>query len=187
MNRFFRLAILGAVLLAVACGGGGGGGGSGPSYTATYTGPGNAAQGNVVLELNSQGGTLVLDVVVYGPLANVYNIAFHLQYDPAIFDYQSASEGAVLDDGICSGSCTEFQVDSMAVPDKIIVGLARTAPGAGVNLPSGANVVMTLTFDPVAETVGPAAFDFVAGTRELEDADGTELSTGWFAGTATVT
>jgi hypothetical protein len=46
---------------------------------------------------------------------------------------------------------------------------------------------MTLTFDPVTETVGPpAAFDFVAGTRKLEDKDGTDLSTDWFAGTATV-
>ena len=172
--------------MAVACGGGGGGG-SGPSSTATYTGPGNTDPGNVVLELNSAGAALVLNVVVYGPLTNAYGIAFHLQYDPAIFEYQSANEGTVLDDAACSGSCTEFQVDSTEVSDKIIVGLARTVPGAGVDLASGANVVMTLTFDPIAATVGPTAFDFVAGTCKLEDADAVDLSTGWFAGTATVT
>ncbi|UCF80424.1 MAG: hypothetical protein JSV08_07905 [Acidobacteriota bacterium] len=187
MNRFFRLVVLGAVLLAVACGGGGGGGGSGPSYTATYTGPGNTAPGNVVLELNSEGGTLVLDVVVYGPLANVYNIAFRLQYDPAILEYQSASEGAVFDADNCNGGdCTTFTLDSATVSDKLVVGLTRKEPGVGVALGAGANVVMTLTFTPTAEG-GPSAFDFVAGTRELKDADGTELSTGWFAGTATVT
>ena len=184
MNRFFHLVVLSTVLLAMACGGGGGGG-SGTSYTADYTEPPNTDAGNVVLNLNTGGATLVFNVVAYGPLTNVHDIAFHLQYDPAILEYQSASEGTVLDDGVCSGSCTEFLIDSTEVSDKIIVGLARTAPGAGVDLPSGANVVMTLTFDPVAVTVGPAAFDFVAGTRELEDVDAVDLSTGWFAGTST--
>jgi hypothetical protein len=185
MNRFFRLAILGAVLLAVACGGGGGGGGSGPSYTATYTGPGNTDPGNVVLELNSEGAMLVLDVVVHGPLTNVYNIAFRLQYDPAILEYQSAGEGTVFNADDCNGGdCTDFQVDSTTVADKLLVGLTRKESGVGITLGAGANVVMTLTFDPVAETVVPAAFDFSA--TELKDADGTELSTGWFAGTAEV-
>ena len=169
-------------------GGGGGGGSSGTTVTVTYTDPANSATGNVVLKLNaaSSGKRLLLDVVVYGPLADVFSAAFHLQYDPALLTFKTATEGTVLNADACNGGdCTAFTVDGTSVANKVLIGLTRKSPGVGIALGAGGNVLLTVELEATAKG-GPSAMAFVAGTLEVKNSGGADLATGWFAGAVQV-
>jgi hypothetical protein len=93
--------------------------------------PCSPAEDTVALVYNTDASTdinPVFDVVVYGLLTNVYNIAFDLQYDPAILQFQWASEGTAFDDADCGGYCTDLQLDSTTEEGKLLVSLTRLVP-----------------------------------------------------------
>jgi hypothetical protein len=179
-KRFFGIAALAAwAVLALSCGGGGGGGGTG-------TGP-DYSPGDVVLEsAASDPSEAILRVVVYGPLSDVYGIAFHLSYDESILAFASASKTTVIEDVSCGGGCILFLTDD-SPSNVLIVGMNRTGAVGGVALPDGPNVFMTLQFTAVA--TGSSELSFVPGTNKVCDPttpDCVDLSDTWYGGTVSV-
>ncbi len=181
------------LLTTVSCGGSGSDGdGSSTSvtYTITYTDPtpGTPVAGDIVITLNdtdSSGNNLVFDIIAYGALTGVYDIAYHLCYDETILQFISADDtGSALDDGCNAGNCLNLTADSTTVADKVICHLIRQEPGIGVDLPAGTNLIMKLEFKAIAK--GTSTFDFTCGAGALEDTIGTDLSNTWNGGTVTV-
>ena len=167
MNRAFRLVILGAALLAVACSGGGGGG-TGPSFSAGYQDP---ASGNIILVENvasSSGSTLVLDLKVSGvTFPDVFGAAFDLCYDDTVLEYQGADgTGSAL---CADGNCLTPPVVDETITGKVIVGITRENYAAGgVPLADG-NLILKLTFEGIAVGDGDLNFDCLPSDDGLQD------------------
>ncbi|UCF80212.1 MAG: hypothetical protein JSV08_06745 [Acidobacteriota bacterium] len=186
-KRFLWIAALAfCAVLALSCGGGGGSGGTGGGLVISWSpGSGLPAAGNVELvrDAASTPSLLVLDVVVYGPLSDVYGIAFHLSYDESVFVFAGASKTTILDDVSCSGACIQFPTPDETNPDLLIVSMSRTGNVGGVALPDQPNVFMTLQFTPVA--AGSSGLSFVPGTAKVCDPalpDCVDLSGTWTGG-----
>lgn len=178
-KRFLGIAALAAwAVLALSCGGGEGGTGTGLVYS----------PGDVVLESAASGPSdAILRVVVYGPLSDVYGIAFHLSYAETLLTFVSASKTAILDDLSCSGACILFPNPDDTNPDLLIVIMSRFDDVGGVDLPDGPNVFMTLQFTAVA--TGSLDLSFVPGTNKVCDPTipvCVDLSGAWYGGTVSV-
>ncbi|UCF79944.1 MAG: hypothetical protein JSV08_05295 [Acidobacteriota bacterium] len=89
-------------------------------------------------------------------------------------------DGAICNDCITSDCSNGSDDDGDGSTDETV---------CGVDFAAGANVVMTLGFEPTAEG-GPSPFGFVGGTLELKDPSGVDLNdpaTDWFAGSTITT
>ncbi len=194
MKNKLLISILTIFLLTtVSCGGSGSdgdGSSTGVTYTIIYTDPtpGTPVAGDIVIAINdaeSSGNNLVFDIIAYGALTSVYDIAFHLCYDETILQFISASDtGSILDDNCNGGNCLNLTADSTTVTDKVIIGLTRQDPGIGVDLPTGTNHIMKLEFKAIAK--GTTTFDFTCGAGALEDIIGTDISNLWYGGDVSV-
>lgn len=193
------LLLCAGLLTLMACGGGGSSGGSGgitgPPPTFVYTDPTEAAAGDVVLlvDASSSDSTLVLNVIVYGALSDVWGVAAHLCFNDSgtVLAFQSATlTQTVLDDDACnSGDCVTMTVSDLG-GGELLLGISRQgAATSGYDIPAGANHILQLRFTKVS--AGTTTFDFGCDSATItehtvEDSTGATILTSWFAGTLTV-
>jgi general secretion pathway protein D len=86
--------------------------------------------------------------------ADLYNAPFVLSYDPALFVYEGASEGAFLK---MDGQQTAFQATGVKDSGQVSVNLGRAGNIGGV---TGSGVLAVLSFR--AKSQGTASFAFAS-------------------------
>lgn len=176
----FVAALAAAGAWSVGCGGGGGGGGgTQPPPPAIVFAPASFAGANSV-SLNDDGSggatTLTLQVVVQ-QIADLYGVAFDLDYPATALRFLDAAQGSVLAAG---GAPVSLQA-AETIKGHLVVGISRLGNVSG--LTSATGIVLTLRFE--ATTAGSGAFSF--SRAAAYDSLGTPIAAvRWVAGTVTV-
>jgi general secretion pathway protein D len=104
--------------------------------------------------------------IVASNAADLNNALFVLSFDPALLDYDGASEGAFLK---MDGKQTSFQATGVKNSGQVSVSLGRTGNAGGV---TGSGVLAVLSFK--AKAPGTAGLGFLSS--EFTDAGGKSLS-----------
>jgi len=170
--------------IALACGGGGGSP-TAPGLAISFAPESNPSPvaGDVELQISaaSTSQVLVLDLVVQGPLSDVFAVPFRLQFDPTIMSVLEAQEGTVLGKNGQDETIFLFNVTN----NILFVGLTRKGQPqvvGGVTV-SGKETLVTLVFQ--TQAAGDSALTFSA--NEIQDVSGADISNHpWLAGTVTV-
>ena len=92
--------------------------------------------------------------IVASNAADLHNAPFVLSYDPALLEYEGASEGAFLK---MDGTQTGFQATGVKNSGQVSVNLGRTGNVGGV---TGSGVLAVLSFR--AKAPGTAGFGFIS-------------------------
>jgi hypothetical protein len=178
-----RLGRAAAALIAaagLACGGGGGGSDppTVPQPSVTFSPAGPAGANSIALQADpaTTPSTLVLQVVARG-VADLYAVAFDLQYPTAQLRYRAAEEGDYLRTG---GASTSMQVVEAAA-GTLVVGVTRLGAVAGVA--GGDGLLLRLTFDVLAAGSGDLRF---ADNAAFDSTGTIKSDVRWIAGSVVV-
>jgi hypothetical protein len=154
---------------------------------ASTTSPDPSSASEVALIYNSDPGVSsqinpAFDVVVYGPLPDVYGVAFHLSYDSNILAHVGTASAAAVGNpaidvidfkGLGADGVSTSLRTSTQVADKIIFGLTRLDPTADpLSLADGPNIVARLFFTAVEE----GTFEFSFNKLFLVDSNGADVA-----------
>lgn len=184
LRQLLALTLFAAVsTTGAACGGGGGGGGTptepGPQPPPTnqglsYTPSGTPGGGSLALARTNTGDqVLVLDLEARS-VNGVYGLYFDLDYPAAVLDFDSASEGTLLN---ADGSNTSFQVADQN--GRVVVAISRLGQ---VGPAGGTGTVLTLRFRAIGNGNGAMSFS----RNAAETSDNREIATTWIGGTVQV-
>ena len=176
----FISAIALTVLLA-SCGGGGGGGGAPPpppaTIRATFTPA--ATPGGAALLLSgpagAQQGTIILDVIAQSLPAGTYGVAFDLDFNPALVQFNASQPGNFFETG---GVANYLFATDPANAGKLIGAVSMVGASSGA---SGSGRVVSLRFN-ILNATGTSALSF--GSNAAQNASGLPISNvTWAAGT----
>jgi hypothetical protein len=167
---------------ALACGGGGGGGGNGPPTqpqpSVTFSPAGTAGLNSIALQSDplTTPQALVVQVIARG-VADLYAVAFDLQYPTAQLRFRQAEEGDYLRTG---GASTSLQVVE-GPAGTLVIGLTRLGAVAGVS--GGEGLLVRVTFDAVGAGSGELRF---AENAAFDSTGAIKTDVRWVAGSVTV-
>ncbi|MBN2055820.1 hypothetical protein JW905_12905 [bacterium] len=141
----------------------------------TFTSDEPVPQANsVYLELSdSSSRDFEIKVMVDG-INNAYGIGFNLDFDPAMFAFESGTEGDFLN----TGAGTNFFASSRN-PGSVVVSVSRVGTTGGV---TGNGLICTLTFRVLGE--GTCNLRFTKTTAQTPDGDAIGIR--WISGTVTI-
>ena len=151
--------VVGALVLAPACGGGGGDAATGGSPT-TLSASFMADQftpgaGNVSMAQGNRAGDSVTVKVNLTDTSLVFGVAFDVVYDETKATYMGYTAGQALESG---NAAPNYTVEGGAQAGRLVVGVSR--PGSsGTTTVSGTKTVINLTFRVKALGSFPVSFE----------------------------
>lgn len=142
--------------------------------------PAGASVSFETLSINPVEGDSFTIQVSANNVSDLLSYGFDILYDPAVIEYVSAAEGALLsENGTVSTSFNEGLENGLE--GKIVVGASRlTSPPSGV---SGSGVLFELNFNALATGSTQLAFDTISF---LSDSSGADLTASLNDGSVTV-